>query len=542
MTSSQFPSKEEMAKSNLILAPSRGLSRYQKFTDLTKFVTEDDLPYGFRSKRGPKPHWGPSDVHVWEDLKNTIGDFGEASPGSYRLPDGSILTIGESRDYIDGDPLPSKLPLFDIATWLANEERAWNIRDWKLFLRALSCASTSVWAVSDWATFFGVHSWPGIDSPVQRANITESLPSPFMELVSMYCFHNEMEERSIGNIARGNPRAMEDIGGYASREWIEIVNKGDTEMKRLFGERVSPRLIIHDRRLHMVVLEGGRPSLVRVPIEPKFWKCLVSFMLEPPGHPGSDLMRDVFWTWHKGCEAWELSRPELRAAGLLRDLVEELGEDSSLEPVKFLQGHGLFVRGRSGVCYVIFAMTQSSKFGIWAIPDVEDKGAAVENGIFVCIDPYESVSVPPGDIAIQYLMALRDDVSSGGVIETLQLIFHCIEVVDLNKNEVGVDTWWREVCDLYEYGGEYPEDYWDVEDNEQEPEIAVPPSIEIGEETWQELEERHGIRIRLMSQEGEDDTEWLLEQGSGMDEVEHHEAFMEWLEERGIQAPGEDSE
>ena len=166
-----------------------------------------------------------------------------------------------------------------------------------------------------------------------------------------------------------------------------------------------------------------------------------------------------------------------------------------------MQGHGLFVRGRSGVCYVIFAMTQSSKFGIWAIPDVEDKGTAVENGIFVCIDPYESVSVPPGDIAIQYLMALRDDVSSGGMISTLQMIFHCIEEVGVDKDEVGVETWWREVCDLYEFGGEYPEEY-----------------------------------------DEDEDEEWLLEQEPSVDDEGLHEAFVQWLEEQGIQVPAEGPE
>lgn len=503
MTSSQFPSEDEMEITNLILAPSRGLSDYQKFMDLTRFVNDGDLPHGFRSKRGPKPHWDSSDVLAWKDLKSSIGDFGEATPGSYRLPCGTILTVGESRDYIDGDPLPNKLPLFDIATWLANEGRAGQIRDWKLFLRALSCASTYVRVVSDWASFFGVNSWPGIDSPTEHGNVTESLPSPFMELVSMYCFHNEMEERSIGNIARGNPRAMEDIGGYAAKEWIEVVEKGDSEMLGLFRKRVSPRLIVHMRRLHIVVLERGRPTLVRVPVEPKFWKALVSFMLEPPGHPGSDIMRDVFWTWHEDCGGWELGGPELRAAGLLRELVEGLGEDSSVDPVVCGNGHGLFVRGRSGVCYVIFGMGQSSKFGIWAIPDVEDKGAAVDNGIFVCIDPYGSSSVPPGDIAIQYLMALRDDVSSGGIISTLELIFHCIEEVAVDKDEVGVDAWWSEVCDLYEFGGEYPEDYED---------------------------------------EDEDDIERLLEQEPSVDDVALHDAFIEWLEERRIQARVEGTE
>ncbi len=496
MTSSQFPNELDLEKSNLMLSGTRGLSDYHKFAELTRFVTEDQLPYGFRSKRGPKAHWRASDVQIWREMAESIDTFGEASRGHYNLPDGSILTVDENRDYIDGEPLPNRLPLLDIATWLGNESRAWPFRDWKFFLRALSCASTYVRAISSWPRFFETSSWPGIDSPTTGQNITETLPTPFMELVSMYCEVEEMDERSIGFIARGNPRAMEDIGGNASRLWMEKIEEGGHWMVDLYRQRASPRLIVHSRSLHLVVLKGGRPSMVKVPVEPKFWKALVSMMLEPIGSIGSNLMRDVFWTWHPEECGWELNKSERRAVELLIAIVEGLGSDSSLSPVKCgSHGQGLFVRGRSGLCYVIFGISDRSKFGVWAIPDVEDREAAIADGIFVCIDPLENSSLPPGDIAIQYLLTLRDDISSSERISTLELIFDCIDNVTVDKEEDGVDAWWSAVCELYEFGGEHPYDnYEDDEDDEE-------------------------------------DGEWPPEEGAGVDDPTLDERFREWLEE-----------
>ncbi len=505
MLSSQFPHELDLEIADLRLSGTRGLSDYHKFAELTRFVTEDELPYGFRTKRGVKAQWGASDVQIWKEMVESIETFGEVGRGNYNLPDGSILTVGESRDYIDGEPLPNKLPLLDIATWLSNESRAWPFRDWEFFLRALSCASTYVRVISSWPRFFETSSWPGIDSPTAGENITETLPTPFMELVSMYCEVDDDDESSIGHIARRNPRAMEDIGGNASRLWMEKIEEGGHWMVDLHRQRVSPRLIVHSRSLHLVVLKGGRPSMVRVPVEPKFWKALVSMMLEPVGSAGSNLMRDVFWTWHsEECE-WELNKSERRAVGLLIETVEGLGEDSSLIPIKCgSHAQGLFVRGRSGICYVIFGISDRSKFGIWAIPDVEDKEAAIADGIFICIDPLLNSGLPPGDIAIQYLLTLRDDISSSERISTLQVILECIDQISIDKEEAGVDAWWSEVCELYEFGGEYPHD--DYEDDEEDEEWLLEEESGVDEpnldEIFRRLQEQHEQRLEALHQEG----------------------------------------
>ena len=50
MLSSQFPHELDLEIADLRLSGTRGLSDYHKFAELTRFVTEDELPYGFRTK------------------------------------------------------------------------------------------------------------------------------------------------------------------------------------------------------------------------------------------------------------------------------------------------------------------------------------------------------------------------------------------------------------------------------------------------------------------------------------------------------------
>jgi len=83
------------------------------------------------------------------------------------------------------------------------------------------------------------------------------------------------------------------------------------------------------------------------------------------------------------------------------------------------------------------------------------------------------------------------------------LIFNCIDGVSVDKDKVGVEAWWGEVCELYEFNGEYPEDFDDDDDDE----------------------------------------EWLLEQEPSVDDEELHNSFIEWLEQqREIQAQAEAGE
>ena len=82
--------------------------------------------------------------------------------------------------------------------------------------------------------------------------------------------------------------------------------------------------------------------------------------------------------------------------------------------------------------------------------------------------------MPAGDIAVSYLLALRDDVSSRMAINTLDALLCVIENSEPGKDELPIAEWWHNITvnhahfDEGGYDDEYEEEEFD-EDIEIEP-------------------------------------------------------------------------
>ena len=84
------------------------------------------------------------------------------------------------------------------------------------------------------------------------------------------------------------------------------------------------------------------------------------------------------------------------------------------------------------------------------------------------------------------------------------MILECIDQISIDKEEAGVDAWWSEVCELYEFGGEYPHD--DYEDDEEDEEWLLEEESGVDEpnldEIFRRLQEQHEQRLEALHQEG----------------------------------------
>ena len=479
---SQLPTAAGRARMNSILAPHRGLSPEQRIAGLMENAgPETELPRPFRTRRGPAVRWSEESCELWAEVSRAIRVYGRPIPHMpMPLPGGSLLMIDEDgRQNIDGTKLDRPLPLYDIAIWLSNPDRAGAVADWRLFLLAMSCVVRRLRPLQEeeWAGWMDNEGWPGIDSPsVQIAEpIMGRLTHPFFKFIGKQCEQEADEHTSIGYIARDNPRLMEAIGGAPSEAWLEILEHADDEFGRLFRHMVAPRLVVLDHRLHLLVLRDGKPHPIPVTVDPKVWRVLVAWSLEPPGHLGADTMQHLFWCWSGERESWMPSVRQIRSARMLRKAIDGLGENSSAEPVLYSENtSAISVRGKSGLFYLIFPSSEQRKFVVEAVPNEEYLSKARTGGIQICIDVKSDRDVPAGDIAVSYLLALRDDVSSRMAINTLDALLCVIENSEPGKDELPIAEWWHNITvnhahfDEGGYDDEYEEEEFD-EDIEIEP-------------------------------------------------------------------------
>ena len=472
---------------NSILAPHRGLSPEQRLVGLVDNAgSETELPKPFRTRRGPAVHWSEESCKLWAEVADSIRVYGRAIPHMpLPLPGGGLLMTDEDgKQHIDGTKLDRPLPLYDIAIWLSNPERAGAVADWSQFLLAMSCVVRPLRPLQEeeWAGWMNNEGWPGIDSP--SAHISEPilgrLTHPFFKLIGKQCEQKPDERTSIGYIARDNPRLMEVFEGSPSEAWLEILEHAEDEFGRLFRNMVAPRLVVLDHRLHLLVLRDGKPCPIPITIDPKVWRVLVAWSLEPPGHPGADTMQHLFWCWSGERENWMPSVRQVRSARMLREAIVGLGENSSVEPIMYSENTSAFpVRGKSGLFYLIFpASSEPSKFVVEAVPNEEFLSKARTGGIQICIDVASGRDMPAGDIAVSYLLALRNDTTSRTAINTLNSLLYVIENSEPGKDELPIAEWWHNITVNYAHFGE--EDYDDeYEEEEFDEDFEIEPdSIE----------------------------------------------------------------
>ncbi|NRB12606.1 MAG: hypothetical protein HRU44_05220, partial [Candidatus Thalassarchaeum sp.] len=301
------------------------------------------------------------------------------------------------------------------------------------------------------------------------------LTHPFFKFIGKQCEQKPDDGTSIGYIARDNPRLMEVIEGAPSEAWLEILEHAEDEFGRLFRLMVAPRLVVLDHRLHLLVLRDGKPCPIPVTVDPKVWRVLVAWSLEPPGHPGADTMQHLFWCWSGERENWMPSVRQVRSARMLREAIVGLGENSSVEPIMYSENTSAIpVRGKSGLFYLIFPSSEQCKFVVEAVPNEESLSKAKTGGIQICIDVAGGREVPAGDIAVSYLLALRNDTASRTAINTLDGLLWVIENSEPGKDELPLAEWWHNITANYahfdegDYDDEYEEEEFD-EDFEIEP-------------------------------------------------------------------------
>jgi hypothetical protein len=264
----------------------------------------------------------------------------------------------------------------------------------------------------------------------------------------------ERRIQNAGFIARSHPDAIQEIEGVASDAWVEILEMGRTEMGKLFDLRVAPRLAVIGNKLHLIALKDGRPGLVHITVDPRVWRVLVSWSLEPEGSPGARLMKGLFYKWNGDDEELVPTRVQMKSAKLLRNNIEMLGERSSTEPIYFSDvSTGIHVEGASGMHYLVIGTDDPYKFRIESFPQKQYLADVNKHSLGVCIDP--RIKRPAGDVAAAYLLALSNDVKSRGQIGTLDTLLN-----------IFANNAWEQVLENYECIVEHEPDEEDEEEDE----------------------------------------------------------------------------
>ena len=477
---------------NSTLSPHRGLSQEQRLAGLVGGAhISTELPQPFKTRRGPTPIWSDESCEMWTGLLRAMNAQGKPYSCLLPLPGESFIMIEEDgTQSIDGIELNRQLPLRDIAVWLSNSNRRATVSDWKSFLIALSSVTRELPPMQEeqWGPWMGRAGWAGFDAPnlLMSESICGGSTHPYFEWIGKQCDESPDERTSIGYIARMNQDLMREVEGRPSEAWLEILEGGDEKIAEIFMLMVAPRLVVMDHELHFLALRNGRPCTIPITIDPKVWRVLVSWALEPPGSRGAEKLRYLFWCWSGEFEDWRPSTRQLRSTKMLRGTIEGLGEHSSFEPVHYTKNSsGIPVQGKSGLSYLVIPSWAHNKFVVEAVPNWESLAMARAIGIQICIDVKGPPDIPAGDFAVSYLLHLRDDLGSRKMIHTLGSLLHAAESTPHSEDDSSVFVWWERVGENFAVLAEMePDDWEEVDFEEMEEEVFE----EIVEDESEELD------------------------------------------------------
>ena len=492
---SQSPTSEQRKAVSRKIDSVRGLSSEQMMLRLADSFNESSLPPGFKAYRGSPGILYRHIAGQWDHAKFQYSLRGRMPHGIYQLPDSdgrSFLCVGDDGSIsIDDIDLTGPRPMADICDWLSNPNRLRSVRSWKKLLIAMSncCISMPLnIKQEEWPQHLMTRGWDGIDAP--DPSITMQFPGtklhPFLNTIAMISGREPCTQVSPGYIARTSPNLISEFGGDAAAEWSEIIRRGDKEeFHRIHSITVHPRLVVDENsRLRMVVLRSGVPTTVPIPTNAKIWRCLIHSQLFPEGSEGVNIAKHLFWVWESEEAEWTPSLPQMKSSRMLREAIDSLGKNSSIEPIysisEFSDEPGICVVGTSGIAYHVRGITDGRKFLVVAFPSKSHLSDPECTGIYLCIDSQMvgGLHLPAGDICSSYILALRHDTTSRNHIFTLNHLLDVCEFVNENSCADNLDDWWKEVTLYFEnYDPNADDEEWEPEI----PEGAPGPEIMLEE-------------------------------------------------------------
>ena len=449
-----FLSNERNAETNRILSSARGLSNHQRIKHLTQEVELDiPIPPILRSKRKGGINSLNYDPKEWRKILQHWDRFGQIRIGNYFFPDGSLLSIREKNIYyIDEHLLDGNVPFLDLAEWLANPLRSDSIRYWDEFILLLDCTLTKIPIIfsneEDWANWIKDNTWKGIDYPVKSfygpAHVSSRMP-PFLTYIYRK-YRLDDYKTAAPEIIRENLDALKSKEyGVIGENWVDVYEQNNFREEYL--KQTIPVLIVSNYRLKLFAIKDSKPATYSIGNDPRDWRKLLTWALQPYGNRGSELIQGLVMNWAEEEAIWIPSKRQIISARLFHDEIIKLGEYSSLVPLEYDRATpGLFVKGISGVHYVI-SSTSHMKIKVDVVPGAFDVNRASEVGIDLCIDPIVMDDIPFGDVAVSYLLALHNDEDSRRYIFTLDLFLTALEKTDSKLDD---EIYWETVESSYE--------------------------------------------------------------------------------------------
>ena len=455
-----FISEKRNKDTNELLGPGRGLKNEQRIKHLTQEIDLSiSVPYFLKSQRkGSRPHQ-MYDSEEWGELVDYWKRFQRLRPGNYFFPDGSELYIESNECMLINTlkyetwGLKRDLPILDIAEWLSNPFRINAIKNWADFILLLDCIVTTLPDIINeerWSNWIKENSWRGIDSPFQagisHCHLNSRIP-PFLEYIERK-YRKEGDTNSTPDVIRENIISMEDkMYGLIGESWAYIYHHKENFFEE-YRIKSIPILVTHNHRLKILTIEKNKLSTCPIGNDPRDWRKLMTWAMLPPRSEGLEFIQGLFMNWNEENDLWKPSLRQIRSARLLHDEIEKLGEKSSLIPVDYNEENsGILVIGSSGTTYIISPF--ETKLKVDAIPMIADKNRAESVGIDLCIDPLIAEDLPFGDVAVGYLLALYNDVSSRNQIFTLDFF---LQALDENEERLDSDNHWTEVEQHYHLG------------------------------------------------------------------------------------------